>query len=275
MRDFSLALLLVAAIPIQLAAQAPQAAQPPQPQSARQALIEMFIGKGADDLVKHLPDAARKSLIRKGETPESSVVLRIATIGRSATEQNGHIETFDVGPNILISEQPESHERIEVAVEHDSLLGEQDEIELSVHLYKDGQPQSLPVIPRLVFTFQQEKDVWKLMEITVAGRIPLTDPDYLEGLRKEEDSSNEASAQFRLSTIGNSEKTFAASHVDVGFTCSLETLFPVSGPADTNPYNPGTSNPEWKGYKFTLSGCGGHPATKFRVLAVPIDPECR
>lgn len=270
MRYSWLALLLIAAAPPELAA---QASSSPQPQSARQALIEMFMGKGADDFVKHLPDAARQKLIRKGETPETSVALRISTIGREAVGSGEHIETFDAGPNILISEQPDSHERLEVAVEHDSLLGEEDEIELSVHMYKEGQPQSLPIIPSLIFTLKQEKDTWKLMEVTVAGHIPLTDVDYLEGLRKEEDSSNEASAQFRMSIIENSEKAFFANHSDIGYTCSLETLFPVSGPAEASAYNPSTPNREWKGYKFTLSGCAGTPAKRFRVLAVPVDPE--
>ena len=43
-------------------------------------------------------------------------------------------------------------------VEHDNLAGEEDEIELSVHDYKDGQPQFLPVVPRLIFSFKQEAE---------------------------------------------------------------------------------------------------------------------
>jgi hypothetical protein len=48
---------------------------PPEPQSSRQALIEMFVGKDDNDFVKHLPEAAHQTLIRKGETLESSSVL--------------------------------------------------------------------------------------------------------------------------------------------------------------------------------------------------------
>jgi hypothetical protein len=115
--------------------------------------------------------------------------------------QGRQLETFDTGPNILVSEQPDQHERIEVAVEHDSLMGEQDAIELSVHDYKDGQEQGLPVIPRLIFTFTQERDVWRLTELTVAGHIPLTDPDYLKVLRKQQDETNEQMAQMRMNMI--------------------------------------------------------------------------
>ncbi len=113
--------------------------QPKPPQSARQALIEMFVGKGADDFSKHLPDEARRMLLRKGDSPENSTVLKIAMAGRDAVAQGGKIETFDAGPNILISEDPNGHEKFEVTVEHDSVLGEENEIELSVRLYKDGE----------------------------------------------------------------------------------------------------------------------------------------
>ena len=44
---------------------------PPPPQSARQALLEMLMGKGENDFTRHLPEDARQALIRKGETPDS------------------------------------------------------------------------------------------------------------------------------------------------------------------------------------------------------------
>ena len=45
---------------------------PPQTaQSARQALLEMFLSKTDDSFTKHLTDDARQTLIRKGETPDT------------------------------------------------------------------------------------------------------------------------------------------------------------------------------------------------------------
>jgi hypothetical protein len=251
--------------------------QTPPPQSARQALIEMFLGKGENDLAKHLPDVTRKTLIRKDESPESSIVLRIAAIGRSMAEQGRTVETFDTGPNILITEQPD-HERVEVAVEHDSLMGDQDEIELSIHGYKDGQEENLPVIPRLIFTLKQEKDVWRLTEITVAGHIPLTDPDYLKGLRKQQDEANEQMAQMRMNMIINGQKAYSAAHPEIGYACALSSLVPQkteSTDAEHTPasFDPGQGSEEWNGYRFTLNGCGGTPSSKYRLAAVPIDSE--
>jgi hypothetical protein len=129
----------------------------PPPQSARQALIEMFMGKGENDFARHLPEAARQTLIHKGETPDTSIILKISTIGRQAAAQGEHLETFDEGSTLLAFDQSSGREKTELAVEHDSLLGEDDEIELSIHYYKDGQLQSLPVVPQLIFTLRQEK----------------------------------------------------------------------------------------------------------------------
>lgn len=250
----------------------------PPPQSARQALIEMFMGKGADDFSKHLPEEARQVLIHKGETPETSVVLRISTIGRQMVAQGEHVETFDVGPNLLLSEQRQGRERIEVVVEHDSLIGEEDEIELSIRSWKDGQLESLPVVPRLIFTLRQEKEIWRLTEVTVAAHVPLTDPDYLKGLRKQQNDANEAQAQSRVSIIAAAETGYVAKHADRGYACTLATLFAQDPEAAAQGegggfFDPGQGNEEWNGYRFTLTGCDGTPAAKYRVTAAPTDPD--
>jgi hypothetical protein len=248
----------------------------PPPQSARQALIEMFLGKGENDLAKHLPDITRKALIHKDESPESSILLRVAAAGRSMAAQGRTLETFDTGPNILVTEQSD-HERVEVAVEHDSLMGDQDEIELSVHAYKDGQEENLPVIPRLIFTMKQEKDVWQLTEITVAGHMPLTDPDYLKGLRKQQDEANEQMAQMRMNMIVNGQKAYSAAHPEVGYACALSSLVPQktesTGDEGNASFDPGQGSEQGNGYRFILNGCGGTPASKYHLAAVPIDSE--
>ena len=53
-----------------LAAQTQIAPAPPAPQSARQALLEMFLGQGPDHLKKHLPEITKKAFgkIESGAT---------------------------------------------------------------------------------------------------------------------------------------------------------------------------------------------------------------
>src|SRR5215831_9542396 len=131
MRRIGTALLVAVAAGLSAAAQNP----PSQPQSARQALIEMFTGKGENDFTKHLPSAVLAALVRKDETPKTSLLFRVSrSVREDLMAQGEKVETFDTRPNILITEEDNSHERLKVAVEHDSLSGKDDEIELSVHL---------------------------------------------------------------------------------------------------------------------------------------------
>jgi hypothetical protein len=271
MRPIWLALAVTFAIGNPLGAQT----VPAQPQTARQALIEMFMSKNQEDFAKHLPEAARQALIHKGETQQTSFLLRMGMLGRGMVGQSQHMETFNVGPNLLVSDRPDQHERLEVAVEHDSLMGEQDEIELSVHNYKDGEEQPLPVVPRLIFTLSEEKEIWRLTEVTVAAHVPLTDPDYLKGLRKQQNEANESAAQMRMNMIISSQATYEAAHPETGYTCAVTSLTPDVGehPPASAPNDAGEAGEDWNGYRFTLSGCGRAPSTKYRLAAVPIDPD--
>jgi hypothetical protein len=239
----------------------------------------MFMGKGENDFAKHLPEAAHQALIHKGETERTSIVLRISTIGRQlAAEGGGHFETFDEGATLLVTEPNPGHDKVEAIVEHDSLLGEEDEIELSFHYYKDGQLRTLPLVPRLTFTLKQEKEIWRLTAITAAAHIPLTDPDYLQELRREQNEANADAALNRVNSTAASEAEYAAQHPDLGYTCKLATLFPQEPPQE--PAESGgvsfvaeDAGDESNGYRFAITGCVGKPASKFRVSAVPTEPD--
>jgi hypothetical protein len=252
--------------------------QAPPPQTARQALIEMFLSKNPDAFTKHLPAVASKALIHKGDDTSTSIVQRISTLGQQLSAQ-GHVETFDVGPNLLLSEHDEGKDKIktEVTVEGDNVMGESEEIEVSIHVYRDGELEFLPVIPRLIFSMTQEKEIWKLTEVVLAAHVPLTDPDYLKGVRKEQDQMNENMASARVSVIASTETQYASAHPDRGYSCNMSELFGnISGvgPSERAGYN---SIPlpadDSGGYHFSITGCSGSPVSKFQVLAVPTESD--
>jgi hypothetical protein len=280
MRNICFVLIAAFAIGIPSTAQTQAStSQTPPPQTARQALIEMFTGKSPDAFMKHLPSVTTQALVRKGESPATSMVQKISMIGQQLTAQ-GHVQTFDEGATLLVSEQEEGKRRVktEVIIERDNLMGESDEIELSIHVYNDGEPEFLPVIPRLIFTLTLEKDIWRLTEATVAAHVPLTDPEYLKGVRKKEDESEENMASSRVSMIVSAETAYAAKHPGQGYTCKLADLFrsqvstiPADGQAAE--YNSGLLDGEFAGYHVTLSGCEGSPAAKFQVTAVPAQSD--
>lgn len=277
--------LLLVGSAIALAAQTPTPSPPPQ--TARQALIEMFMGKSPDAFAKHLPESARQALIRKGETPETSFVQKASMIGRQMAAQGEHVETFDEGSTLFKSEKDGGHEKVELTVERDSLMGDADEIEVSIHVYRDGQPEFLPVIPSLIFSMIQQNGIWRLGEATLAAHVPLMNPDYLKGVRKKENEANETMASTRVTMIATAEASYAAKYPDRGYTCNLSDLFPKEDEAGAAAQPPQAFSPEASlavmgldpaadessGYHFSLSGCNGNPAFKFQVMAVPTESD--
>jgi hypothetical protein len=280
MRTQWMLLLGLMGVIIPLQAQTPSS---PAPQTARQALIEMFLSNDADAVIKHLPESARKVLLHNGEPRYASTISYLFSNARQMLGQVDRMKTFDDGPNLLVSEQNQNQQEIEVAVEHDIVSGETDEIELSVHNYRDGHEEFLPVVPRFIFVWKQEKQIWRLIDLTASTRVPLTDPGYLQGLLRRQQEANESSAQMRIMIIANVEAAYIARHPEKGYSCTLKTLFTIE-PTDENfsdeneitpqtYYEPGHGNTEWSGYRFTLAGCEGSPASGYQITAVPVDSD--
>jgi len=146
---------------------------------------------------------------------------------------------------------------------------------LSIHVYFDGQEQSMQIVPRLIFTLQEENHIWRLNEVTFEAHVPLTDPAYLNGLRNRQDEFNESTAQGRISMIARAETSYAEEHPDSGFTCSLANLFPppTATPDQMTYYDANWLKEESNGYRFSFSGCNGVPADNFQITAVPTDSD--
>src|SRR5262249_39051789 len=87
-------------------------------------------------------------------------------------------------------------ERVEIAVERDDLSGDEDQIELSLRVYKDGVVDRMPVVPSLVLDMKDEKDIWRLSQITVALHVPLSDPDYVKGIAEDMRKARQQEVEF-------------------------------------------------------------------------------
>jgi hypothetical protein len=107
--------------------------------------------------------------------------------------------------------------------------------------------------------------------LTLAAHVPLEDPDYLKGLRKQQDDLNEAAAQTRVNMIAQMETNYAANHPDTGYVCTFGTLY-ATAEAEPNGFA-SLSKEESNGYLFSLTGCSGKPAAKYRLTATPIDAD--
>jgi hypothetical protein len=275
------------------------AQQTPAPQTARQALLEMFFSKASGTFVKHLPDATRAALEKSGAMASmqqySAMASQFQTQGQS-------LKTFETGLVLLSGEDPKTGQKVEVTVETDALRGDQDDIELSFQTYKDGQPQRTPFMPRITFSMKQEAKIWKLNEIAVTIRLPLADPDMLKAITEKmkpqvtmtsmspqqggtvsaftpqpqnaaPPGGSDATVTAAMRQILTAEATYASTYPGVGYTCTLSDLDGFGG-GEPNEHqamliNSGLASGKRYGFLFTLSGCSGAPARTFHLSASP------
>jgi hypothetical protein len=266
-------------------------AQQSAPQTARQALIEMFFSKTPGTFVKHLPTATRTALEKSG----ALVTLQQYSVMASQLQTQGqNLKTFETGSVLLVTEDPKTGQKVEITVENDALRGEQDDLELSFQLYKNGQAERTPFMPQMTFSMRQEAQLWTLNEISATIHLPLADPDFLKGITDKmkpqsgstttttfsphtespaQAAGSDAMVIAAMRTIVTAEITYASSYPYTGFTCSLSSLDGFGGGAPSEHQamliNSGLASGKRFGFVFTLSGCSAAPASSFQLTAAP------
>jgi hypothetical protein len=204
--------------------------------------------------------------------------------------QQQNLQTFETGSVLMSAQDPKTGQKMEITVENDALRGDQDDIELSFQVYKDGQPQARPFMPQLTFSMKQEAHLWKLNEISLTIHLPLADPDLLKAIAEKMQpqagiasmgaphqivsaAGSDATVLAAMRTILTAEVTYAASYPTVGYSCTLSNLDGFGG-GEPNEHqamliDSGLASGKRYGFVFTLSGCGGTPATTFHLTAAP------
>ncbi len=269
------------------------------PQTPRQALMEMFFSKQPGTFLKHLPAVTRATLEKSGAL---ATLQQYSVMASQLPTQGKNFQTFETGPVMFSTDDPKTGQKVEIVVESDSPQGDQDDIELSVHTYKDNQAQRTPFMPRLVFSMKMESGLWTLNEIGITIKLPLADPDLLknitEGMKKAHaapvagpqihvQAMGQASGRISINAFGSetnvlaavrtilkAETTYAATYPAVGYTCTLSDLDGF-GAAEANQHQAmliasGLASGKNQGYSFSLSGCAGAPASSFRLTATPM-----
>jgi hypothetical protein len=267
------------------------------PQTARQALMEMFFSKQPGTFLKHLPAATRATLEKSGALAS---LQQYAALTAQLPAQGKSFQTFDTGPVMFATNDPKTGQKVEIVVASDSLREDQDDIELSVRTYKDTQAQRTPFMPRIVFSMKMESGLWALNEIAITIKLPLADPDLLKSIsdgmkaraavahpQMQVQGMERASGPISINTFGSdanvlaavrkilaAETTYAATYPAVGYTCTLSDLdgFGAAEPGQHQAMliSSGLASGKHQGHTFSLSGCAGPPATSFRLTAVPI-----
>ena len=258
------------------------------PQTARQALLEMFFSKTPGTFAKHLPTATLAALDKAGAT--ASLQQYSLMVSQLQTQQQ-NLQTFETGSVLMSAQDPKTGQKMEITVENDALRGDQDDIELSFQMYKDGQAQRRPFMPQMTFSMKQEAHIWKLNEISLTIHVPLADPDLLNALTEKMKpqlsaasfgaprqsavvaAGSDATVLAAMRTILTAEVTYATSYPTVGYSCTLSNLDGF-GSGERNEHqamliDSGLASGKRYGFVFALSGCGGTPATTFHLTAAP------
>jgi hypothetical protein len=258
------------------------------PQTARQALMEMFFSKTPGTLAKHLPTATQAALEKSGALDKFQQYSAMM----NQWQANGQtVQTFETGSLLLTTEDPKTGQKTEVRVENDSLNGDQDDIELSFQIYKNGQAQRMPFMPQMTCSMKMEEHVWRLNEIIITMHLPLADPDLLKAVTENAQPKVTANATFTpqspagssvgseklvttaLKSIVAAETTYASRYPALGYTCTLSDLDGFGG-GEPNEHqamliHAGLASGRRYGYVFSLSGCGPSPAQSFLLMAAP------
>ena len=260
------------------------------PQTARQALLEMFFSKTPGTLVKHLPAATLAALAKSGALANLQAYSSMAD---QLHAQGNNLETFETGSILLSSSDPKTGQKIEITVENDALRGDQDDIELNFQIYKNGTAERTPFMPQMTFTMKQEAQVWTLNEISVTIHLPLADPDFLKAITQKmaaqagassgitttpqtqigSQAGSDAMVLAAMRSILTAETTYAATYPATGFTCTLSNLDGF-GSSERNEHqamliNSGLASGRRYGFVFALSQCGASPASNFLLTAAP------
>ncbi len=268
----------------------------PAPQSARQALIEMFFGKTPGGLEKHLPEATLSAFKQAAPGSGASMLQGIALLTGQMKATGTEVQTFEAGPTLLIVDDTRTHGKFEVTLDRDDLRGDEDNIEVSFHAYKNGEPQAAGVTPKLTFIMKQETGVWRLEEVALTVGLSLSNPEFLKAMTTAVKPSitaqtslngpvtttvtmagaNETATTSALRTLNKAEVTYAATYPQHGFTCTLSDLGGMGSGSQPDEQHamlvsPRLASGRSVGYTFAISGCNGFPVSKYWLSAVPAE----
>jgi len=238
--------------------------------------------------VKHLTAEVQETLAKS----DRKSGLAMLTGFSSMTPQKG-LQTFETGPVLFAYSDPAQHIKYEVQVDNDDMNGDQDELQLSLHAFRDGQEQEQDfglMSSRLTVSLKRQQNIWRLNNISVGVDLPIGSPEFFKktflsagekaasgtGLVTRAGGSADAKdpapvvsmpPEQVVMLLAVTESSFARQHPENGFTCSLSDLAETAKALGIDrQVTAGTYN----GYRFNLTGCEGKPAGSFQVTAEPV-----
>ena len=147
-------------------------------QSPRQALIEMLSG-GEAPFKKHLTvemQGKLQNMMKASLDNAPSPLQLLLGINSSANK----FQAFDIGPTLFAFYNPQEHQRYEIAIDGEDRRGDQDIMELSLHLVRNAVEKEVPGSLRFIVNMKRQEGIWRLNALTMNATLPIGDPRVLD-----------------------------------------------------------------------------------------------
>ena len=257
-------------------------------QTPRQAVIEMICG-GEDALQKHLTIDVQKKLAALAQAAPHAI-SPLQTFALAKASGAPQLQSFDFGEILLYVNNPEKNERVELHIDADDLRSDdEDDMELSLHSFRSGEEQPLPVGLRFLLNLRLQEGIWRLNALTFSARVPFGDPRILDrswwnvpaldlpGVPFIPEATEPRPRMEPLRAVhlmDLAENLYAQKHPEKGFTCRIADLINIGKGLDSGErftfMDPEFAGGIYNGYRFVLSGCTGKPARSFQITAEPV-----
>jgi len=254
------------------------------PQTPRQALVEVLQSRDSSAIEKHLPEITKRKLRQSGSEMQLGLGGIMPPGGFASLFAGAQkMEVFEAGTTLARIENERSKEKIEITIENEEFRGDEDDFELAIRMYKNGEETMHWYAPRILLHMRQDDGVWRFTEIGFSARMRIADPEFLDAMSKElmvgRSGAEGASAVASLRTLVTAEMQYASSYPAVGFTCTLANLGSEGMKPGTRKQQPNElhamliddmlASGHKSGYRFIISNCDPPPASRFSITAVP------
>ena len=261
-------------------------------QMPRQAVIELLTGEETA-AKRHLTVEVQKQIAASGNSTASLGGMSLLGMMNMAKAAGGpEFQVFETGPILFSIDNPKDRQKIELRVESNVARGETADMDLSLHAFKDGIEESLPIGFHILLGLKQQQDIWRLNAITFSAKLPVGDPKLFDpatwnrtlmagraiGVGNGDFGAANVPEKIPVARavkmVGMAENVYSKKHPGEGFTCNLADLVNVGKGFDNGEaytyLDPEFASGIYNGYRFTLSGCAGSPAPVFQVVAEPV-----
>ncbi len=255
-------------------------------QTPRQAMVELLTGEEAA-AKRHLTLEVQKQLAAsEGNSAGGMSLLGMMNMAKGAG--GPEFQAFEAGPILFSVDSPKDRQKFELRVENDVVHGETADIDLSLHSFKDGTEESLPIGLHFLLGLKLQQSIWRLNAITFSIKLPVGDPRLYDpgtwnqslmasrmmgasGIGGGSPAPDKIPVGRAVKMVGMAENVYLKKHPNLGFTCNLADLVNIGKGFDNgqtytyldSEFATGTYN----GYRFKLAGCD---TSQFQVIAEPL-----